>query len=81
VQTLALEFTRWWVGRHEDAMHWTKAAMIEQAIQQRNTQWAAEQTLLGDCKDSCENEKLRRYASYSPSSQIVLSVFSRINMS
>lgn len=33
------------VGRHEDAMHWTKAAMIEQAIQQRNTQWAAEQTL------------------------------------
>jgi len=33
------------VGRHEDAMHWTKAAMVEQAIQQRNTQWAAEQTL------------------------------------
>jgi len=33
------------VGRHEDAMHWTKASMIEQAIQQRNTQWAAEQTL------------------------------------
>jgi conjugal transfer mating pair stabilization protein TraG len=33
------------VGRHEDAMHWNKAAMVEQAIQQRNTQWAAEQTL------------------------------------
>lgn len=33
------------IGRHEDAMHWTKASMIEQAIQQRNTQWAAEQTL------------------------------------
>ncbi len=33
------------IGRHEDAMHWTKAAMVEQAIQQRNTQWAAEQTL------------------------------------
>ncbi|WP_019866502.1 conjugal transfer protein TraG N-terminal domain-containing protein [Methylovulum miyakonense] len=33
------------VGRHEDAMHWSKAAMVEQAIQQRNTQWAAEQTL------------------------------------
>jgi conjugal transfer mating pair stabilization protein TraG len=26
-------------------MHWTKASMIEQAVQQRNTQWAAEQTL------------------------------------
>lgn len=33
------------VGRHEDAMHWNKAAMVEQAIQQRNTQWAAEETL------------------------------------
>ena len=33
------------IGRHEDGMHWTKASMIEQAIQQRNTQWAAEQTL------------------------------------
>jgi len=33
------------IGRHEDAMHWTKASMIEQAIQQPNTQWAAEQTL------------------------------------
>ena len=33
------------VGRHEDAMHWTKASMVEQAIQQRNSQWAAEQTL------------------------------------
>jgi conjugal transfer mating pair stabilization protein TraG len=33
------------IGRHEDAMHWTKASMIEQALQQRNTQWAAEQTL------------------------------------
>ncbi|MBD9362357.1 conjugal transfer protein TraG N-terminal domain-containing protein [Methylomonas fluvii] len=33
------------VGRHEDGLHWTKASMIEQAIQQRNTQWAAEQTL------------------------------------
>lgn len=33
------------IGRHEDGMHWTKASMIEQAIQQRNSQWAAEQTL------------------------------------
>ena len=33
------------IGRHEDGLHWTKASMIEQAIQQRNTQWAAEQTL------------------------------------
>ncbi|WKJ90239.1 conjugal transfer protein TraG N-terminal domain-containing protein [Methylomonas montana] len=33
------------IGRHEDGLHWNKAAMVEQAIQQRNTQWAAEQTL------------------------------------
>lgn len=33
------------IGRHEDGLHWTKASMIEQAIQQRNSQWAAEQTL------------------------------------
>jgi conjugal transfer mating pair stabilization protein TraG len=33
------------IGRHEDGMHWNTAAMIGQAIQQRNTQWAAEQTL------------------------------------
>jgi conjugal transfer mating pair stabilization protein TraG len=33
------------VGRHEDGMKWNKAAMVEQAIQQRNTQWAGEQTL------------------------------------
>ena len=33
------------VGRHEDGMKWNKAAMVEQAIQQRNSQWAGEQTL------------------------------------
>jgi conjugal transfer mating pair stabilization protein TraG len=33
------------IGRHEDGMHWNTAAMIGQAIQQRNSQWAAEQTL------------------------------------
>jgi conjugal transfer mating pair stabilization protein TraG len=33
------------VGRHEDGMRWNKAAMVEQAIQQRNSQWAGEQTL------------------------------------
>jgi conjugal transfer mating pair stabilization protein TraG len=33
------------VGRHEDGMKWNKAAMVEQAIQQRNTQWAGEQNL------------------------------------
>jgi conjugal transfer mating pair stabilization protein TraG len=33
------------IGRHEDGLHWNKAAMVEQAIQQRNTQWTAEQTL------------------------------------
>ena len=33
------------VGRHEDSLHWDRAAMVEQAIQQRNTQWTSEQTL------------------------------------
>lgn len=33
------------VGRHEDGLKWNKAAMVEQAIQQRNSQWAGEQTL------------------------------------
>jgi conjugal transfer mating pair stabilization protein TraG len=33
------------VGRHEDGLKWNKAAMVEQAIEQRNTQWAGEQTL------------------------------------
>jgi len=32
-------------GRYEDGLKWNKAAMIEQAVQQRNSQWAAEQTL------------------------------------
>ena len=33
------------VGRHEDSLHWDRAAMVEQAVQQRNTQWTSEQTL------------------------------------
>lgn len=33
------------VGRYEDGMKWNKAAMVHQSIQQRNMQWAAEQTL------------------------------------
>lgn len=32
-------------GRYEESMKWSKAATVEQAIQQRNGQWAAEQTL------------------------------------
>lgn len=33
------------VGRYEDGLKWNKAAMVHQSIQQRNMQWAAEQTL------------------------------------
>lgn len=43
--TLLPMFEKGIVGRHEDSLHWSRAAMVEQAIQQRNTQWAAEQTL------------------------------------
>jgi len=43
--TLLPMFEKGVVGRHEDGQHWNKAAMVEQAIQQRNGQWAAEQSL------------------------------------
>ena len=43
--TLLPMFEKGIVGRHEDSLHWNRAAMVEQAIQQRNAQWAAEQTL------------------------------------
>jgi conjugal transfer mating pair stabilization protein TraG len=43
--TLLPMFEKGIVGRHEDSLHWSRAAMVEQAIQQRNAQWAAEQTL------------------------------------
>jgi conjugal transfer mating pair stabilization protein TraG len=33
------------VGRYEDGRKWTKAATVEQAIAQRNSQWATEQSL------------------------------------
>ena len=33
------------IRRHEDSLHATRAAMVETAILQRNTQWAAEETL------------------------------------
>ncbi len=33
------------IRRHEDSLHASQAAMIETAILQRNTQWAAEETL------------------------------------
>lgn len=35
------------LGRHRDARDAGRVAMVETAIQQRNTQWAAEQTLFG----------------------------------
>ncbi|MBS1211413.1 MAG: conjugal transfer protein TraG [Proteobacteria bacterium] len=43
--TLLPMFEKGVIGRHEDGQHWNKAAMVEQAIQQRNGQWAAEQSL------------------------------------
>ena len=33
------------IGRHQDSLKATEAAMVETAIAQRNTQWAAEQSL------------------------------------
>ena len=43
--TLTPMFEKGIVGRHEDGANWSKALMVQQAIQQRATQWAAEQTL------------------------------------
>ena len=43
--TLLPMFEKGIVGRHEDSQHWNRAAMVEQAIQQRNSQWTAEQSL------------------------------------
>ena len=43
--TLLPMFEKGIVGRHEDSLHWNRAAMVEQAIQQRNAQWTGEQSL------------------------------------
>lgn len=32
-------------ARHMDSLHWTAAAMVEQAVQQRNAQWTAQASL------------------------------------